>query len=138
MEAALRNALLAAPALIALVGGEAAPRIHWSRLPERKALPALILHQVGSGPVQHTQKGRVPTQDHVVQFDCWAGSSVEAIALREALLAVLDDLKTRPLMVFSESFYTDWSPAPGPDPKNASEMFRASLDARVWWFPTAA
>lgn len=137
MEEALRTALIANAALVALVGGAAAPRIHWDRLPERKSLPAVILHQVTSGPAAHTYKGRVPTQDWIVQIDAWGGSKAEALAVRGAVLEALDALKTRPLMVFPETFHSDWDSTPGPDLKSSSEIYRASIDAKVWHFPTA-
>lgn len=137
MEEALRDALVADTALTALVGGATRPRIHWDRLPERKSVPALILHQVASDPVAHTYKGRVPTQAWLVQLDAWAGTRAEAIALRDAALAALDGMKTPPVMAFPEGFHSAWESAPGPDRQNASEIFRASIDAKVWHFPTA-
>ncbi|MFZ5719202.1 MAG: tail completion protein gp17 [Pseudomonadota bacterium] len=137
MEAALTAALKANAALTALVGGAAAPRIHWDKLPARKAVPALILHQVASGPVQHTMRGRVPTTEWVVQFDGWGGTKADSIAVREAVLAVLDALKAAPLMAFPDSFHSDWTAAEGPDADGSTDLYRASIDARIWHFPTA-
>lgn len=136
MEDALTAALMGSSALTALVG----ERIHWKKLPDRAALPAVILSRSGVGRFQ-TMGGLSPTTTSRVQFDCWAGTDEQAGAVRDAVLEVL-----RPFMVRADNAAPGlqvalnadppdyWSPGEGPDADRSTDLYRQSLDAQVWHF----
>lgn len=128
MEELLTAALMASTALTGLVGD----RVHWKKLPDRAALPSVILHRYGAERV-NTLAGRSPTTGWRVQFDCWAGTDEAAGAVRDAVLAVLDELTEAPLQVVLNADPPDyWSPGEGPDADRSTDLYRQSLDAQVW------
>ncbi len=127
------QALLASSALTDLVGD----RVKWERLDQDSQLPGVVLLQAASRPRSYTQKRRVPLTAYIVQIDCWAETSTEASAVKAAVIAVLDGLKTRPLQAFIEADRSGWSPAAGPGAENTSDLYRASLDVRLWHHETA-
>lgn len=128
MEAALTAALLASSGLTAVFGN----RINWEQLPDREAVPALILHPIPSGADTYVQAGRVPMTETVIQFDCWASTKAAALAGREALIAFLAPLAAGPppLQAWIERRHSAWQPAPSPGADRATNLSRASLDVR--------
>lgn len=132
MEDLLTAALLASTTLTDLVDD----RIHWKKLPDRSALPSVSLHRFGAERT-YTQQGRVPTTVWRVQFDAWGSTDAQACAVRDAVLDVLDTLRARPLQAFLETDPPDdWEPAEGPGTDGSTDIFRASLDARLVHQPT--
>lgn len=129
MEALLTAALTADAGLAALVDD----RVNWHRLPDRKALPAVILHDVGAQQPERLLSGqRVGLTPYLLQMDCWAGTLAQAIAVQAALVAVLDTLIPAPLQAQIERRHGAWEPAPGPGADRAADLFRRSLDVRLW------
>ncbi len=136
MEAALRTLLLANAALTALIGGDA-PRITWNKRPQAKALPAIVLNGPWSSGREYHLGGRDSQGRFWVQMDCWAATMADAIAVREALLAVLDTLKTEPLQAFEViRDHASWDFTGAPDAARSTDLYRASLDVRVVHTPT--
>lgn len=128
MEDDVSTAALAFAALTALVGTQ----IHWNKLPDRKRLPALIFHQTPSAGRTYTLRGRVPTTAWRIQADGWGRTSAEATAVRDAAAAFFDTLNTAPLQAFIERDHAGWDPAAGAASDRSTDLFRASLDVRVW------
>lgn len=132
MEAALRALLLADAALAALIGGPSAPRITWNKRPAGKPLPAIVLNGPWSSGRAYHLGGRDPQGRFWTQMDCFAGTQAEAIAVRDALVAVVDTLTTEPLQAFEIlRDHASWDTAPGPDAARSTDLYRASLDVRV-------
>lgn len=128
MEEELRAALLANAGVAAII----AARASWGGRPQTSQVPALILHVIAS-PQQHTYRGRNERVERVVQIDCWGGTYLEAKGLARAVLACLDGLKAWPLKVFPLDVRDDdFTQAEGPDASGASDLYRTSIDARVW------
>lgn len=126
MEADLRTALLAATSLTDL----AKRRIDWNARPQGTGLPAITLHRITSGRT-YTQAGRVGLETPTVQMDCWAANIVGALALRDALIAVLDTLTTAPFEgAFIVAERHDFTPEAG---GAAAEFNLVSLDVQICW-----
>lgn len=133
MEAALTAHLLAWSALVAAVTTSDGVQINWDKLPERESVPALILHDLAFGGPLYTMRGRSRVEGRGVQFDCWAQTKAEAIALRGLLLPALDALFDRPLQVFVQRFHGSWDAGAAPDVNRSTDLYRASLDGQVWF-----
>ena len=128
MEDDLTAALLASAGLTALVG----ENIHWKRTPDRAALPSINMHRISVGRTS-TLSGLSPTTGTRVQFDCWAGTDAGAGAVRDALLEVLKRLNEAPLQVAILDDPPDyWTPGEGPDGDRSTDLYRQSLECRVW------
>lgn len=84
MEQALRARLKADAAVTAACGG----RIYWNVRPERTAYPALVL-QVVVAPIDQHFDGFAGFQRATVQFTAFAKKQSEAVAIREAVIAVI-------------------------------------------------
>lgn len=125
MEAALIAALLADPALTALVE----QRINWNARPQGEGLPAIVLTRV-AGRRHYDMGQRIGLTETLVQFDVWAASLSSALAVKAALLAALDSLTAAPFQrCFAESERDSFEPAEGPDEVH---FHRASVDVRIW------
>jgi hypothetical protein len=135
METALTAALLASSGLTTLLGGASAARIHWDKLPSPEALPSLILHAMPSAADDYVMAGRTPTTEQWVQCDCWATTKLAAIGVRDALVAVCDGLVAPPLQAFIERRHAAWDRAQGADAAGGVDLYRVSLDVRVWHTP---
>lgn len=128
MEGVITAALLATTALTDLVQ----QRVSWGRLPERKKLPCVVAHRIPVSGRLYTFKGRSPTTQWLVQFDCWAESDKDACAVRDALIEALDGQNEAPLQAFVERDHSSWDDAEAPGAQRTTDIFRASVDARVW------
>ncbi|WP_374578298.1 DUF3168 domain-containing protein [Phenylobacterium sp.] len=128
MQADLTAAALASSAIAAIAGA----RVHWKRRPQGERLPALVMHRIHSG-ASYTMEDRVRLTPHIVQFDCWGRTYVEAVALQGAVEALLPTLFTAP---FQGAFLRDIREDVDRDQALAqtpvATEFRVSLDAQVW------
>jgi hypothetical protein len=88
VSADLRTFLLADSALAALIG----TRLHPLRLPQNPTLPAMTYQWV-SGERAHALDGAVGLSSPRVQFDCWAGTYLQAEAVFEAFRKRLDGFR---------------------------------------------
>lgn len=128
MEEALRAALLADPAILAMVKSDG---VAWGKLPQASELPFIALHRI-TGGYEYTQGGRVPTTMSTVQIDCWAGTYQAAKLLSRAVIARLDQLTAPPFQgCFVLSERDDEEAGDGPDPDRSTDFFGTSLDVRV-------
>jgi hypothetical protein len=128
MESALIAALLANAGLAAKVGD----RIKWDVLTQGSAFPAIRLHLISAAD-DYTMDGRVGFIGHLVQMDVFAGASADRKATVRALIAALDTLTSPPLQAVIEGRDNSFdAPGLGPSAAGSSNLFRASLDVRVW------
>ena len=81
----LRTFLLGDPGLSGLVG----TRVYPLRLPQQPALPAVTYAWVG-GDRAHVLAGPAGVASPRLQFDCWAGTYLQAHAVFDALRRRLD------------------------------------------------
>lgn len=84
MEQELRTKLLATAALASLVG----TRIDWGARPQGAALPAVVLHLIGSQPDLH-MAGPGSWTETRVQADCWATTFKAARDVAATLVTAL-------------------------------------------------
>lgn len=85
MEEALVARLVAATAITALVG----QRVSWFERQRGDALPALTLTKVSPGR-DYAHDGADGCDGPRVQIDCWANTDSHALALRNALIAEME------------------------------------------------
>lgn len=138
MEEALRAYLKADDGVKALTGGASA-RVDWGARPQGSALPAISLHLI-SAPRTYHMRGRVRLVGTLVQMDCWADSFAAAKALARALAGqggargALDRLNENPPAGI-DSAVIENERGPSFDPPGSitsTNLYRASLDVRVW------
>ena len=128
MKSDLSAYLLAATSLTALVSS----RIKWLLRPQGSGLPAITL-QTASAPRGYTMRGREGLVGYLVQFDIWGSTYAQTQAVLAALLPVLDGMTTLPFkMAFVENERESFEPQEGPDATASTDIFRTSLDVRVW------
>lgn len=121
-------AIRADTALEALVG----PALSWGKRAKGAGLPAVVFHLV-SRPRAYDLSGATNLQENLVQADCWAETFLEAKAVARALEAAVANLTAPFTRGFIENERDDVEPVPAPGPRNATDIFRTSLDVRVWW-----
>lgn len=76
-------------AITAFVG----QRVYWGIRPQTSALPAIVMNLVVGQREQHLG-GAMGTQGNQVQFDCMAKTNEDAVALRNAVIAVIETTGT--------------------------------------------
>lgn len=141
MEALLTAHLLASTGVLALTGGirdgelTGLARISWDTLPITDALPCVILHDLGTSGRDYSFNGRTGLIEYLLQLDAWAGTRVDAIALRTALVAALDTLRAPPLQAFIVRDHGATELATGPDAARNTDLHRRSLDVQLWFDP---
>lgn len=107
-------------------------RIYWSEAKQGKQRPLIVLHLI-SEISEYTVAGTVDLESSLVQVDCWGNTLTDALAVSEAVKAVLSGYKgtvgdTTFQGVFKESERQDFS-----KPGNGEEKFhRVSSDYQVW------
>src|SRR3546814_9701994 len=90
MDKALRDRLIADPAISAIVG----TRVYWIDRPQSaSALPAIVLQKVSPGRT-YTTKGATTLQGTRVQFDLFGLDYRDIAPLYEALLAEMEQPET--------------------------------------------
>jgi len=129
VKVALAEFLLANAGLTALVG----TRIKWDTLPQNGALPAIALHMV-SAPRDYTMAGRDGTTGYLVQMDVWSNTLALRESVAAALISALDDIRNDTFQgAFIEGQRDTFEPGDaGPNSQGATDLFRASIDVRVW------
>lgn len=128
MEEDLYAALLANAGVTAIV----ADRISWVDRPRAEALPALVL-QVASKPYTYTLQQRDGMVGALVQMDAWGTAYDDVVALARAVVAFTDTLTAAPFQAaFVETQRDGFEPGDGPQPGGAIDLYRTSLDVRVW------
>lgn len=73
----------------ATVGGMVGTRVYWETRPQDSALPAIVLNLINGSRAQ-SLGGAMGTQGNQVQFDCMASSKADSVALRNAVIAVVE------------------------------------------------
>jgi hypothetical protein len=126
MQLVLANLLLAHAPLAVLIGN----RIHWDRLPQNVARPAVVMHLVSDVPNYHLL-GPSGLIDSRVQFDCQAGSAEAAREVADALDARLGGYRgTYDGFKFGGAFrLSGRSRSDGDGP---TAIFTRSMDFRIW------
>lgn len=127
MEEALRDYLLDATAITALVG----TRILWVRSPQGAASPRIVLYRI-SGLRDMRMDGATGLISSRVQVDCLGASYLSAKSVARAVEARLSGYSgTRSGIVFQGCFLIgerdDFDDAETPD-----KLFRTSLDFNIW------
>jgi hypothetical protein len=128
MKQALMEALLASGPLVTAVGR----RVGWDELPQGGGLPAIGLTLV-SAARGYTYRGRDRLTGFLVQIDVWAASLASREAAVAAVIAALDAAPGGIILgVFIEAQRDSLELSAGPEPSGGDNLFRTSLDARVW------
>lgn len=130
MEEDLMARLLATPAITGLTGD----RINWETRPQGVAtLPALVLQKIADD-TQVTLDGANGLIESTVQFDCWAPTKADVLALKRAVRAELIGARFvhgatafEGIFLVNErgSFEEPGSEAP-------ERYYRISMDLRIW------
>lgn len=132
MKAAFRNYLLADAALTGQVGD----RIAWGFLPREGGLPAIALTTTAHS-FDYTYKALSETRRPLVTITCWAGTPDEAEALKDLVIAACKDSAGEIRGVFFQSERDGEAMGDGPRDDGSRDVYRTSLDARVWFKPAA-
>lgn len=120
----LRSRALEDAGLSALLGRQ----IHWSRRPQGKGLPALVMHRITAGQT-YTQDGPDPTITPTIQFDILGATEADLEQVETALRAFIHSLTTAPFQGgFILTERDDFEPEPG---ASDAEILRTSIDARI-------
>ena len=85
MEAALSGRLMADAGVAAIVGD----RVFWDSRPEGSELPALVMTML-NGEQPRAMRGNVSIERSYVQFKAIAEDKAAAVALRKAVIAVVE------------------------------------------------
>lgn len=88
LETAIYDILSSAAGVTDLTGGARSPRLYPQRLPQGKAVPALVLTVPGSSAAE-TCDGAAEPRDAQVEITCWSESPDQALTLAEAVRAAL-------------------------------------------------
>lgn len=127
MEEDLIRELLADAGLKAVVDN----RISWLARPQGEPLPGVVLHLV-SAPIEYTFDGPVGTRAHWLQIDCWAGDFRTCKGVARAVIAAVHALAAPFLGGFILNERNDFEANDGPESDGSTNLFRTSLDVRVW------
>lgn len=121
-------ALLADAALAGLVGR----RVNWITRVQGAKIPAVVL-QVISAPETSSNDGPDDLLSYLVQVDCWGGTYLSAKTVARAVRGVCVGMNAAPLRAaFIENKRDGFEPGDGPQPGGAVDLYRVSLDVRVW------
>jgi hypothetical protein len=121
-EADLRQRLVNAD----LVGS----RVYWERRPQGRASPAIVLQVVFSSRDHHVG-GAMDTQRTRVQFSCQANAKFEAVTLRKAVAALIEQPADEGETQFQGGF-VNFTCSDADDGVKVEQ-----LDATVRWSPVA-
>lgn len=129
MEDDLIARLLADAALAALVGN----RINYLFRVQGEPLPAISITLVAPGRA-YTMSGPQGTHGTLMQFDVWAERAATALAIHNALRAVLE----APAVVGTTIFQMGFQISRRDDVEDVAgngEISRISADFYIWWMP---
>lgn len=132
MEEALLAALKADAALAAAATGG----MSWGLRQPGKGLPCVVLHRITSGR-DYDMDGPTSLTGPVVQADFLAGSYAAAKGLARLFEAAIAGLAAPFQGAFIEDERDDAEGADAPQSDRAEQVFRTSLDVRVWFDPAA-
>jgi hypothetical protein len=128
MEEGLIQRLLSDGGLAALVGS----RVHAGSRPQGSALPAVVLHRIGGGPL-YADDGEAGLDEARVQIDCWGASYGDAKMVARAVTARLSAFTGAAGGVMFRYVMLDAERDLREGGANAAEyLFRTSLDFIVW------
>ena len=111
----------------AVLSGLAAGGVEWTRR-SGDGLPAVVLHLI-SGPRTNTMQGRDTLVGYLVQIDCWGDDAMSAALTARAVVAALDDL---PVGDLGPAFIENERATIEPSQNGEADLYRHSLDVRVW------
>lgn len=120
LESDLYLYLTADAGLASLVG----TRIYPVHLPEGTTLPAVSYFMVDNPP-DYTHDGETTLEHPRYQFDCWATSHVNVIALQDAVQAALGRFRQAGIRVTFRQSARDLS-------EIELKIWRRSIDAIIW------
>src|SRR3546814_7704989 len=124
MDKALRDRLIADPAISAIVG----TRVYWIDRPQSaSALPAIVLQKVSPGRT-YTTKGATTLQGTRVQFDLFGLDYRDIAPLYEALLAEMEQPETVAGINFGMAFLDSQRDYPPEDVNGIGPVYRISAD----------
>lgn len=132
MEQDLVDALLAYPALAALVG----ERIDWNVRAQGVRGAAVVLRKVGGGP-GHTYDGPQALGGYRIRALCIGQTYPEATDVKTALRAACAAITAAPVEgalqgAFPETEIDSFEPGDGPQGSGPTDEHVTSLDIRVW------
>ena len=107
--------------------------IAWRELPRAGRTPAVALWWVSGGP-SYTYKGVDALQGALIQFDCWGATGEECLALTRAVMDAVHRHE-QGFDIFITTRRDSWSKGDAPRDDGAVNLFRTSLDCRVWFKP---
>ena len=134
MEEEWIAALIADEGVAALAGA----RVSWAIRSPGDKLPAIVCHLV-SRPRRYTFAGRDGLQDTLVQVDCWATDYLAAKRLARAVEAWTDaGIGGGFVAGFIENERDGVERGAAPSAAGPKDLYRTSLDIRVWREPQEA
>lgn len=114
------------------VAADVADRVEWSLRAQGSPLPAIALHLV-SAPRGYVMRGPMRAQARLIQVDCWGRTYAEAKLLARKVERLLETLHQRPFGgAFIEGERDDDERPDGAAADGSEDLFRTSLDVRVW------
>lgn len=129
IKSAAQKILMDASAVTQIVGAGDDARIHYIKLPQKSALPAVTLKQI-SGPRDNTLAGYVGTGQARLQVDCWGKHAGDVAALVEAVINALAGFSGAARGIgfddVSVSNSTDFH-------ENGPKIYRTSIDFTILW-----
>lgn len=132
MKAAFREYLLTNAPLADAVG----ERVAWGFLPRAGGLPAVALGTVGPGFL-YTYKTLLRSRRPLVRITCWGATPDAADALKELVIAACAAPAGEIRGVIFEAERDGEAMGDGPRDDGSRDLYRTSLDARVWFNPAA-
>jgi len=135
IESALYTRLKAVSAVTTIVGTGNSARIYPDVAPPSATLSYITYTVVSDSSEQH-MTAAAGLASAVIQIDCWAASSVNRGALREAVRGALDGARQQTWgTVQVRSVMREQSRSTWEKPEDGSEVgvFRASMDFRFWY-----
>lgn len=131
MEADLRTLLLADTGVAGASGG----RVTWGERPQGSALPALVLHIIGSVP-GYTLEGDGHQRESRVQADCYAPTFLDARTLATAVSGCLSGYSGIVGTTRFQGIFQDSEQDLSEDAAAGGRVFRMSLDFIIRHHPT--
>lgn len=107
--------------------------IAWRELPRGRPMPMVALWWVSGAP-SYTYKGKDALQGAMIQFDCWGATDQECADLTAVVIAALER-REQGFKIFIKDRRDSASLGEAPRDDGARNLFRTSLDCRVWFKP---
>lgn len=132
MEEALTARVLAMAPLIAIIDNRAT----WGQRVPGEPVPAVTMIQISPGRF-YLHSGADGTGSPRVQFDCYGSNAAEALAVKKALIAGMEQRATHNGIAFSVALLDAERGPMFEDVGGGDKTVRYSLDFFVWFSPAA-